>query len=325
MTRRLILSQPGGGSNDVYIDLSNYNSTQTIDPLNNDQINELIAILPKLEQEDFEYLFTDLFPHNYFFLFSDQTLIADTVQHMPSSTTGQRIELCKIDGNKCNWSIIYDDTGYVYFTPPCYLKNTKISLFNGEYKLVQDITYDDELLVWNFDEGKYDSAKPLWIKQAQTTMKYYHCSFENGITLDLVGSNGKCHRVFNYTDMRFDYAVDCIDKEVYTTLGVTKLISVELREEKVEYYNIITDYHINCFANDVLTSCRYNNIYTIENMKFVKEDRCAQSNLKSLLTTHNLDHYITGLRLEEQTIPIEETIKYCKNLELLKVPYEYNS
>ena len=38
-------------------------------------------------------------------------------------------------------------------------------------------------------------------------------------------------------------------------------------------YNIITKQHLNCFANGILTSCRLNNMYPIENMKFVKDNR----------------------------------------------------
>lgn len=40
-------------------------------------------------------------------------------------------------------------------------------------------------------------------------------------------------------------------------------------DEEVEYYNIITEKHMNLFAEGILTSCRYNNIYPFtDTMKF---------------------------------------------------------
>ena len=64
-----------------------------------------------------------------------------------------------------------------------------------------------------------------------------------------------------------------VGKTTYTEAGESKVLSCELIQEEVEFYNIITDYHINLFANGVLTSCRYNNLYPIQDMKFVKDDR----------------------------------------------------
>ena len=46
------------------------------------------------------------------------------------------------------------------------------------------------------------------------------------------------------------------------------LISIEL-----EVYNVLTEYHFNVFADGVLTSSRFNNIYPIKDYKFIKDDR----------------------------------------------------
>ena len=48
-----------------------------------------------------------------------------------------------------------------FCTSTCFIEGTQISLGNGLTKNVEDITYDDELLVWNFDEGKFDTVKPI--------------------------------------------------------------------------------------------------------------------------------------------------------------------
>jgi hypothetical protein len=122
----------------------------------------------------------------------------------------------------------------VYIHYSCIVYDTDIKLSNGKTKKIQDISYDDYLLVWDFDKGNYTSAKPLWIKKEETAIEYYLCKFENGSSLKLVGSNGKCHRVFNYTDGVFESATDCIGKEIYTTQGVTRLMNVTKVQENVK-------------------------------------------------------------------------------------------
>lgn len=198
---------------------------------------------------------------------------------------------------------------------PCFVYGTLILLSDGTTKQVQDITYEDSLLVWDFDNACYSSAKPLWIKKAQTSNYYYECEFDNGITLKLVGSNGKCHRLFNVDDNCFESATDCVGKNIMTVTGVSKLIKCERVDETVEFYNIITNYHLNLFANSVLTSCRLNNLYPIENMKFIKENR---QNIPKEKYGNIDDKFYYGLRLDERNCnDIDELNVYVERLYML--------
>lgn len=153
-----------------------------------------------------------------------------------------------------------DDANLVtYHTYTCFVENTLIWTLDG-IKKVQDISYDDDILVWNFDEGKPDYAKPIFIKQEQTADSYWHVTDEDGKTVNLVGSNGKSHRLYNKRTHRFEYPQDipeCKCEEIH---------------ESVKYYNILTEYHFNCFANGILTSKRYSNmLYPItDEMKYDK-------------------------------------------------------
>ena len=214
------------------------------------------------------------------------------------------------------------DIGILHVTDTyCYIKDTNISLSNGIAKKVQDINYNDELLVWNFDEGKFDRAKPLWIKKEEKTHNYYKVTLDNGNTICLVGSNGRCHRLFDYDNMIFESATELVDKNVYTLNGIHKIISVENVNETVEYYNIITDFHMNCFANGMLTSCRYNNLYPIKNMVFDKstvslEPRWKIHQEKFKPHPEILPKYVKGMRLDENTtMTIDEIKEYITNLE----------
>ena len=170
---------------------------------------------------------------------------------------------------------------------PCFVENTLISTRDGTKK-VQDISYDDDILVWNFDEGKLDYAKPIFIKQEQVSDSYWHVTDEDGKTVNLVGSDGKSHRLYNKRTHLFEYPQDipeCKCEEIH---------------ESVKYYNIVTAYHFNCFANGILTSKRYSNmLYPItDEMKYdksIKHINCCQRNQFPFLTDHEFD----ALRLSE--------------------------
>lgn len=162
-------------------------------------------------------------------------------------------------------------------TLTCLIKGTLITLADGSKKPVEDITYDDELLVWNFYKGCFDKAKPRWIKIAQTANVYNKLTFDNGATLGLVGEGGTqgYHRIFNEQARLFThtgvpetpvgtitFAEDCTKPT---------LVKQELVHEEVEFYNVITETHFNLFANGILTSCKNSNKYYIENMKYVTD------------------------------------------------------
>lgn len=188
----------------------------------------------------------------------------------------------------------------------CFIKDTEISLASGDVKKIQDVTYDDELLVWNFDEGKYDNAKPLWIKKVQTTNWYYKLTFSDGTILKVTGAYPEAHSLYSVEDGKFVHANNLVGKKVYTLNGVQTLDSCEEVHEDVEFYNIITNYHMNLFANNVLTSTSLNNLYPIRDMMFIKDNR------KPAFDVSRFDSkWINGLRLDEQQ---ENVIDYVNNL-----------
>ncbi len=155
----------------------------------------------------------------------------------------------------------------------CFVEGTPILLADGTTKPVEDITYDDVLLVWNFYEGKLDSAKPCWIMNERVSPQYKKVTLSNGIVLKLVGTGDKCHRLFNVTKQKMLYANECVGDEVYTLDGVATVLSCEKVNETVKYYNLTTDKYLDCFANRVLTGSRLNNMYNIENMKYTDDIR----------------------------------------------------
>ena len=185
----------------------------------------------------------------------------------------------KENKNSSYWNNIYKISGNcsIVLSYMCLIAGTLITLSNGTTKKVEDITYDDELLVWDFFNGCFTSAKPRWIKIKQTPPVYNKLTFSNGATLGLVGEGGTqgYHRIYNKQAGLFTHTGVPETPIGTITFAEDKtepvLIKQELINEEVDYYNIITDKHFNLFANGILTSCKCSNMYRIKDMKYVGE------------------------------------------------------
>ena len=198
----------------------------------------------------------------------------------------------------------------------CLAEGTLVSLSDGTDKAIEDIDYIDDIVVWNFDEAKFDTAKPLYIKQPEVTTKYNLLEFSDGSYLKTIVQ----HRIFNKQAGKFTYPMTS-DTPIGTITFNVKgeeiiLIKKSVVMEEVKYYNVITDYHMNLFGNGILTSIGYNNLYPIQNMKFIKDTlkEIAMSEYVGIPTK-----YYRGLRLSEQVgISIENTINYVSVREAKK-------
>ncbi len=188
----------------------------------------------------------------------------------------------------------------------CLVEKTKVTLADGTKKSIENITYDDKLLVWNFDEGKLDSAEPVWIMKKQIANKYTELTLENGAKLRL-----SQHRVFNVDKQSFTHAYIEEETPVGTTVfledGTTsKVLERKEVEEEANVYNVMTKQHINLFAEGILTSLRFNDIYEIKEMRFIKDNR--ELNRKE--DYPNIpENYFEGLRLAEQKNTLVESGK----------------
>lgn len=172
------------------------------------------------------------------------------------------------------FSVIGDGT--ITVDPTCLIEGTQITLADGTTKAVEDITYDDELLVWNFYDGKFDRAKPTWIKVEEVAQRYNLVKFSNGVEIGFVGAGSEkgYHRIFNKEAGAFTYTGNFKETPNGTTTFAEDctyptIISQEIVEKEVKFYNVITDKHYNLFANGILTSCKLSNKYRIEDMKYI--------------------------------------------------------
>ena len=200
-------------------------------------------------------------------------------------------------------------TGHIGYS--CLSIDTNILLADGTTKLYKDITIDNELLVWDFDNGCYTTAKLLWLQDIQLADHYFKCTTNTGKVLNCIGDNNKSHRLLSIEKGRFEYPQDIIGDTIYTTDGYEQLVSVEKINKPIYYRNAITNKHINLIGNSILTSCRLNNIYPIKDMKFIKDTRELRPREEFNEVSDNI---YNGLRLSEQQASKEELLKYIKNL-----------
>lgn len=214
-------------------------------------------------------------PKNFLVAFSNNT---DYIPYVatPFSAGVKQVGNLRYYGNGNN-IYTFSQNCTIELINQCLIAGTLITLSNGTTKKVEDITYEDELLVWDFFNGCFASAKPRWIKVKQTSLVYNKLTFSNGTTLGLVGEGGTqgYHRIYNKQVGLFTHTG--VSETPIGTITFAEdetepvLIKQELINEDVDYYNIITDKYFNLFANGILTSCKCSNMYRIENMKYVGE------------------------------------------------------
>ena len=200
--------------------------------------------------------------------------------------------------------------GSFIVTWSCFLKGTDILLADGTAKKIEDLTYDDILKVWDFDEGQLGSAKICWLtRPGLKSNHYYQLIFDNGTILKTTGINSN-HRIFSVDQSKVTNVADAkVGDKVFSIDGNLTITDVKYIEEECEYYNVMTSGKINCFANGILTSDRYGNLYPIVDMKYVKDGRTIRP--YSEYEAVGIDRYwYDNLRLGENTETVEKSKEY---------------
>lgn len=171
----------------------------------------------------------------------------------------------------------------------CLIEGTLVTLADGTTKPIEDITYDDELLVWNFYDGKFDKAKPCWVTKPQIAHEYNLCKFSNGVEIGFVGQGGDIgyHRIYNDELKSFTHTgvkETPIGTHTFAQDGSKPtLIEQHIVNKQVRYYNVGTEKHINIFTNGILTSSRISNKYAIKDMKYISNRLISEQEEKEYI------------------------------------------
>ena len=139
----------------------------------------------------------------------------------------------------------------------CLIEGTEISLWQGGTKKIEDMRYDDLLKVWSYDLGQFVPAYPIWMEKQHQSENYRLSTFSDGSTLGTVGY----HSVFSVDKGEF-ISVDSEDyhegirilKDVNGKLTPVTVEKIEIIEQPVNYYNVVSTYYYNVLANGALTA-----------------------------------------------------------------------
>lgn len=103
-----------------------------------------------------------------------------------------------------------------------------------------------------------------------------------------------------------------------------KITKIEFINEKIEFMNIITNEHFNCFANGILTSCKLSNMYPIKNMKYDKTNKAL--NTRDMFGDIS-DFYYKALRLAEQPLlnTYNDHSEYIDYKQIYEIEWENSS
>lgn len=139
----------------------------------------------------------------------------------------------------------------------CLIKGTKIKVYNG-YKNIEDIKYDDLLVVYSYELGKEVYEYPIKIEEEGKTDHYQKITFSDGSILKTFGAHG----IFSKDANKFVSVLDRNNFNIGTTvlkienkkLKEVKVVKLEKIKEETTYYNITSTRYLNIIANDFITT-----------------------------------------------------------------------
>ena len=141
----------------------------------------------------------------------------------------------------------------------CFAEGTLITLADGSTKKIEELTFDDELLVWDFFNGEYTTATPsLLIDDGENDYEIITLNFDDGSDLRIIYEHG----LFDVEENDYvlinkgnanEYIGHTFIKNNGTENVEVKLESVEITNEYIGCYTLLTAQHNNCIANGLLT------------------------------------------------------------------------
>lgn len=141
----------------------------------------------------------------------------------------------------------------------CLAEGTLITLADRSQKAIEDLSFDDELLVWDFFIGEYSAANPsLIIEDGEKAWDIISLNFDDGSDLRVIYEHGLYDIEENrYVYINADNVGEYIGHKFLKSDGknktVVKLTDYKITNENIGCYTVLTAKYNNCFANGILT------------------------------------------------------------------------
>jgi len=142
----------------------------------------------------------------------------------------------------------------------CVTGDTLVTLADGSYKRIDELTYDDKLLVWDFYNGEYTVVPPMIIDDhgygENTVIKL---TFDDGTEVKAVNLHqffdADLNKLVNIDgDSVSEYLNHSFVKRDADGYKTVKLVDYEISEEYVKAYGVLSAVHYNILVNDMISA-----------------------------------------------------------------------
>ena len=262
--------------------------------------------------------------------------ISSTNGYVSTSTTSRSVtisyEFTDANGNDTlkfskTWSFLYSDYSskqYSYSdfvkgtlkeasSGTCLVEGTLVTLADGTQKKIEDVTMNDQVLVFNHETGKYEAGK-IWFSDhandPATLRNVINLVFSNGTVTRISYEHGFFDLDLNkYIFIDESNMAEYIGHRFYTANytgadfvgGETTLVDAYITEEVVKVYGPITEYHFNMVSDGLLSMPSFNfgvrgfiNIFEYgEDLKYDEEKMQADIEEYGLFTYDDFKDYMS--------------------------------
>jgi len=205
---------------------------------------------------------------DYFYDFQGNIIDLDEVNYYV--TSDNNVSIVELDVENTDTYIISSSTAFnnvVSHNNPCFVAGTQVTMNDGSFKNIQDITIGEVVKTYNHNNGQIEDKEIINIlhKQVDETVKFY---FSDGKELQCTHD----HPLYSLTNQKYVsyspsltkqwYGLEVDQAEVGTRIMLsdgseTTITSIEEKTDKVTVYNLqeVVDNH-NFYANDMLVHNR---------------------------------------------------------------------
>ena len=146
----------------------------------------------------------------------------------------------------------------------CLVEGTKVLLGDYTTKNVEDITYDDLLMVWSYDTGTLTREYPIWIEKEKKTKEYTKITFSDNSEIKIVGSHAffseDLHRFVSADNSEEFHIGTNIAKVENNNLKTVQVTKIETIKEEVNFYFVASTRYWNIISDDFVTTDAFTDI-----------------------------------------------------------------
>jgi len=142
---------------------------------------------------------------------------------------------------------------------PCVTPDTLITLADGTQKEIQYVNYSDEILVWDFVNGKYTKASAsIVMNHGYGNYTVVTLKFDDGTVINTINGHGFFDTETNeYVVISEDNVANYVGHEFVKLdsngYAYTKLVDYEISSQYTESWSVLTSVYYNCILEGMWT------------------------------------------------------------------------